>query len=278
MKFKYLGTAAGEGIPAVLCDCDVCHKSRLLGGRNLRARSQAMIDDVLLIDMPPETYTNLHRYRINLLDVRYWLVTHTHPDHFHTTEFQFTRNGNFAHYASDWHGIDIYGSSDLEQPLNAVICEAEHKAYLRYHRQTAFECFSCGEYRITPLKANHSTDNPFIYVVEKDGKSVLYAHDTGLFLPETMQHLKDMQVKLNLVSLDCTAGSRMDYDYPMHLCLGWAIQCRDELLKYNVADKHTVFVLNHFSHNGTDAMYEDFKPIAERFGFLTSYDGMELEV
>lgn len=278
MKFKYLGTAAGEGIPAVLCDCNICKRSRTLGGRNMRARSQALIDDVLLIDMPSETYSNLHRYGLRLLDVRYWLITHTHPDHFYEREFHFTRNGNFAHHADDWHGIDIYGSVDLEEPLNAVICEDDHKAFMRYHRQEAFVEFSCGEYRITPLKANHGTDHPFIYLIEKDHKAVLYAHDTGLFLPETMQYLKDRQVKLDLVSLDCTAGSKMDYHYPMHLCLGWDIQCREELYKHNVADVHTLFVLNHFSHNGTDAVYEDFQPIAEQYGFMTSFDGMEIDI
>ena len=78
MKIKYLGTAAGEGITALLCNCEICKKSRALGGKNLRARSQALIDDILLIDMPPETYSNFHRYNIDLLNIRYWLITHTH--------------------------------------------------------------------------------------------------------------------------------------------------------------------------------------------------------
>lgn len=278
MRFKYLGTAAGEGIPAVLCDCDICRKSRERGGRNLRARSQALIDDVLLIDMPPETYSNFHRYGIRLLDIRYWLITHTHSDHFYPTELQFTRNGNFAHHADDWHGIDLYGSVDLQEPLSAVVCEPEHQAYMRYHPREAFVPFVCGEYRITPLKANHGTDNPFIYLIEKEGKAVLYAHDTGLPTEETAAYLKGCGVKLDLVSFDCTAGSRMEYHYPMHLCLGWCIRFRDLLKQWGMADGQTTFVLNHFSHNGTDVMYEEFWPIAKSFGFLTSYDGMEIDV
>lgn len=278
MKIKFLGTAAGEGIPAVLCNCEICEKSRRLGGKNLRARSQAMIDDILLIDMPPETYSNFHKHGINLLDIKYWIITHTHSDHFYEKEFLFTKNGNFAHHESDWHGIELYGSIDLKEPLSKVISDDDHKDYIRYSPKTAFVPFYCGEYKITPLKANHSTNNPFIYIIEKGGKSLLYAHDTGLFLEETWEYLKSLDIKFDLVSLDCTAGSMMDYHYPMHMCLGWNIICRDDLIKYGLADCNTKFILNHFSHNGPDVVYDDFKVIAEKHGFLTSYDGLEIEI
>ena len=56
MKIKYLGTAAAEGVPALFCRCPVCEKSRSAGGRNIRSRSQAIIDDTLLIDYPPDSF------------------------------------------------------------------------------------------------------------------------------------------------------------------------------------------------------------------------------
>lgn len=56
MKIKYLGTAAAEGIPAIFCECANCKRSRMLGGKNIRTRSQAIIDDVLLIDFPAVVY------------------------------------------------------------------------------------------------------------------------------------------------------------------------------------------------------------------------------
>ena len=55
MKFRFLGTCAAEGIPALWCRCDNCRRSRELGGRALRTRSQALIDDTLLIDFPSDT-------------------------------------------------------------------------------------------------------------------------------------------------------------------------------------------------------------------------------
>ena len=278
MKIKYLGTAAGEGIPAFLCNCEICRKSRLLGGKNLRSRSQALIDNSILIDMPPETYGNLHRFAINLLDIKYWLVTHDHTDHFYEKEFSYSKNGKFAHYDEDWHGIDILGSIDIKDRLEAIITEEEHKKYIRYYPQTPFIPTACGKYKITPLKANHSTKNPLIFIIEKGGKSILYAHDTGLFPEETFEYLKGLGIKFDLVSLDCTAGAFMDYHYPMHMCLGWNIKCRDDLKNLGLADENTKFVLNHFSHNGKDTVYDDFKVIAENYGFTASFDGLEIEI
>ena len=49
------------------------------------------------------------------------------------------------------------------------------------------------------------------------------------------------------------------------------------MLRMGIADYKTIFVSNHFSHNGKDSGYGDFKAIAEKHGILTSYDGMIIE-
>ena len=56
MKIQYLGTAAAEGWPSVFCDCEACRKALQLAGKNIRTRSQVVIDDTLLVDMPPDAY------------------------------------------------------------------------------------------------------------------------------------------------------------------------------------------------------------------------------
>lgn len=58
MKLIYLGTAAFEGIPAIFCSCPICNEARILGKRNIRTRSQAIINDDLLIDFNPDTFTH----------------------------------------------------------------------------------------------------------------------------------------------------------------------------------------------------------------------------
>ena len=49
MKITFLGTAAAEGIPALFCNCQCCTEARRRGGKNLRTRSQSLINDDLLI-------------------------------------------------------------------------------------------------------------------------------------------------------------------------------------------------------------------------------------
>ncbi len=49
------------------------------------------------------------------------------------------------------------------------------------------------------------------------------------------------------------------------------------MIKTGLADENTVFVLNHFSHNGRCSDYDDMCREAEKYGFTVSYDGMEIE-
>ena len=63
MRIRYLGTAAAEGFPAVFCNCAACKMARELG--ELRTRSQALIDETLLVDLPPETYYHTVRFGID---------------------------------------------------------------------------------------------------------------------------------------------------------------------------------------------------------------------
>lgn len=55
MKIHILDSAAAEGFPAMFCECDTCKRARAEGGRSIRARSQAVIDNTILIDFGPDT-------------------------------------------------------------------------------------------------------------------------------------------------------------------------------------------------------------------------------
>ena len=86
MKIKYLGTAAAEGIPAMFCKCDNCNRARALGGKNIRTRSQALIDGKILIDFPADSYMHELRYGIDFSDIPALLITHVHEDHCYLSE------------------------------------------------------------------------------------------------------------------------------------------------------------------------------------------------
>ena len=70
MRFQYLGTAAAEGFPAIFCNCEYCQNARRLKGKNIRTRSQAIIDEKLLLDFPAETYYHVFQYGLDLSKVK----------------------------------------------------------------------------------------------------------------------------------------------------------------------------------------------------------------
>lgn len=65
MKIKFLGTGAAEGIPAIFCNCSVCKYARKIKGRNVRTRSQALINNDLLLDFGLDTYWHAVTYGLN---------------------------------------------------------------------------------------------------------------------------------------------------------------------------------------------------------------------
>ena len=273
MKITFLGTAAAEGFPALYCSCDNCKKARKLGGKNLRTRSQAILDGVLLIDYPADTYAHVLANNIDLSDVKSCLITHIHGDHFYPKDFSYLRAG-FSVPKPDYK-LTVYGSEDAKESVEEIAQRSPD--HLAFSLLTPFEPVMTDGYKVTPLKAYHGTAHPYFYAVQKDGKSLLYAHDTDYFCEETWEYLEHSGIRFDLVSLDCTEGNREDLDYHGHMCLGRNIKCKNRMLESGLADEKSIFVLNHFSHNGTDSVYEDFKDIAKPYGFLVSYDGMTVD-
>jgi len=273
MKLKYLGTAAAEGIPAVFCECDNCLLAKTYGGKNIRTRSQAMIDDKILIDFPPDTYYHSLKYGIHLAAIQYCLITHTHSDHFYPQELQM-RSPAFS-TLKESQPLIIFGTKQVGEMILNVKTDKDR---IIFKEVIPFETFDLEEYKITPLKAEHDpASGAVLYLISKDDKTFLYAHDTGYFGDETWRYLEDKHPFLNAVSLDCTEAFR-DINYNVHMNVDKCLSVREKLISIGCANDHTVFYLNHFSHNGKDVTYNIFCPIAEKNGFYVSYDGLEIEI
>ncbi len=273
MKLKYLGTAAAEGYPAIFCQCENCKKALKEKGKNIRSRSQAIIDDRLLIDFPCDTYYHCLINGIDLCDIHHCLITHVHKDHLYPVEF-LNLNG-FSHPSPDYK-LNLYGSEDVEKILADLPAGVYN--HLNFVKINPFEPFKIEKYTVTALPAYHATDNPYIYSVSDGEKTLLYAHDTDIFPEKTWEYITDNKMHFDLVSMDCTEGAYEDLSYRGHMCLGRNITCRQRLADGKNIDENTKTVLNHFSHNGLYANYSDFAPIAAENGFETSFDGMEITI
>lgn len=279
MKIKYLGTAAAEGIPAIFCECENCIKSRVLGGRNIRTRSQAILDDKILIDFPADTYLHFLRDSIPLTKIKTCIITHSHEDHLYPSEIAMRKDG-FAHVDSD-EPLTFYATESGFNMIKERIAKDDiPESDVRAVKIAPFEQFDAEGYKIMPIKASHDErTNPVVFAIEKDGKSIFYCNDTSELCDESMERLRAFTKKkaFDVISFDCTEANREIVPYVGHLSLNKCIDMRDGFISDGIADKKTMFVLNHFSHNGTDVVYDEFSKIAEKENFITSYDGMELE-
>ena len=276
MKIKYLGTAAAEGVPAIFCHCEVCKYAREHKGKNIRTRSQAMIDDSILVDFGPDTYLHLLQYDLDITELEHCLITHVHKDHLGEEALLYRKRG-FANLKEGTKPLTVYGSQDVGDALkpdeNGKVTE---DGSLFFRELKPYEPVQIGEYTITTLPAYHGTDNPLFYMIEKDGKCLLYAHDTDIVKEEVWEYLVQNQIRFDLVSMDCTEGLK-HIEYHGHMNLERDMIVKNRMLENGIANEKTIFICNHFSHNG-QATYEAACEFAAQNGLVISYDGMEVEI
>jgi len=274
MKLTYYGTAAGEGWPGLFCNCELCRAARELKGKNIRTRSQALINHDLLIDLPPDTNMHSLIYGLELGKIDNLLVTHSHFDHFNPTDLELLREP-FAHNRPNI--FQIYGNSLVKDKIWSNVPNiSDVESNINFHYAVPFEPIRIKDYIVVPLLALHDKkEECLFYQITQGNKTILYAHDTGAFPEQTMDYLKDNKVHLDLVSFDCTMQS--GEDGKNHMGLLDAVKERRKLLNLGLGDDNTLWVVNHFSHNGLwlhDRMVEE----ADKYGFLVSFDGMIIEI
>ena len=280
MKYKYYGTAAAEGIPALWCDCEVCERARKKGGKNVMSRSQQTIDDKILIDFSADTFMHT-THGLSLKNIHTCIITHNHADHFYPEDITM-RFGWFA-YIKDETPLSIYsmkpGIEHLKSLLDGSYVFEMTPKRVKMNEIIPFNSFVSEGYKITPLKANHDPKSGcVIYLIEKDGKCVLHANDTGYFPEETWSYLGNNAKHIDFASFDCNEpGSNVDNNKTNgHMNCSTVKNVRSRLHEMKLIDDNSICVINNFSHNGK-YIYDELLDLAKSDGFLVSYDGMEVE-
>lgn len=273
MKITYYGTAAGEAWPGVFCDCEMCRKARELGGKNIRTRAQTLINDDLMIDMPPDNYLHTLYYGLDLGKVRTLLFTHSHSDHCYPSDLELLREP-FSHtYLGRMH---IYGNDTVERKIETQAGNPGDKnSRFSFHRIMPNETVISGPYTITALRALHDRNETCLfYHIACGDEAVLYAHDTGALSAENIETLKRSVHPLKLVSLDCTLQRARDGKN--HMGLEDDAEQKELLLREGLADENTLFVVNHFSHNG-GWLHDEITEQAAKYGMIAAWDGMFID-
>lgn len=306
MKITFLGTGSGEGYPAAWCECPHCTYARTHGGKNVRTYSSAVLDDALLLDMGPSTFYAAARFGVNLARVQTLLVTHPHEDHFFplmircrgaagnpvgkpymemlqysgacmTKPPKFTIYGNHYVRESIESYLNIVDHPTIRSTAGGKTLE-DFAGYLEengvaYAPVEVNKPFAAGPYRITPVQGTHITpDYALSYIVERDGKTLLYALDSAFFEPETMQiilaHQYDLVVMEGTFGLTPKSHGHMDLSANVRLlkalrddgCMKSGARC----------------LLSHMSPHGCPP-HDWYESITAPYGIELAYDGLTLE-
>lgn len=274
MKIQYLGTAAAEGCPAIFCNCEICRKAAQRKGKDIRTRSQTIIDNKILIDFPPDTYMHMLRYEIKVPDIQTLIVTHSHQDHWYPEELMLRGKG----FAENVNGIlNIYGNEkvykELKDAEKFVGESMTENAQILFHPVKEFQTFTAEGYKITPLPALHNrNENCYIYIIQKDA-TILYGNDTGYFPEKTWEFIKEYH--FDLISLDCTMQKYKEGTN--HMGILDNVEVTERLKDIGCIDENTKIVINHFSHNG-GMLHKELEKEVLKYNFVVAYDGMTIEV
>ncbi len=134
MKLTFLGTGTSIGVPAIGCDCEVCHSSN---PKDKRLRASAIVETDsglrVLIDCGPDFRQQILTQRFGKIDAV--LITHIHYDHVGGADDlrPFCLFGD----------VDVYAQNDVIKELHVTMpyCFKEHLypgvPHLRLHEVKA---------------------------------------------------------------------------------------------------------------------------------------------
>lgn len=281
MRVQFLGTAAAEGYPDAFCGCANCRRAREVGGTSLRNRSAVLINDDLLIDLGPDLLAASQAHGVALDRLAYCLQTHEHSDHLHPSLFLARSPFCGVHDAPRLHFYATQGAIDaachgLGKAGQLLVSGESEQLNLAVRAIGPFQTFEVGPYRVSSVLAAHDpTIVCLLYIIERDGRSLFYATDTGPLPEVTWDALSAWGGRFDVVIMDHTFG----YGRPStgHLngeqFLAQVARLRAEGL---LADDSRVYA-QHIAHH-SNPVHDELVALAAAGGYLVAHDGLSIGV
>jgi phosphoribosyl 1,2-cyclic phosphodiesterase len=267
MKAVMLGTGAADIASPRVCTCANCQKISQIDGHSLRTYASLLLDDELLVDCGATVPAQMKRLAPAAL-ARNVLITHIDYDHVDPRAL--------AQLPTDAMQFDlpVYGS-----PAVVSIWRYEAQCHLDMHTLRPFEPVHVGEYQVLPLSASHrgAAGDSLIFVISRDGRSLLYACDTGWLPRESAEALGN--TPLAVVAAEATFGLKTEGipDVPaVHMNFPLVCKLREELCRHGVIGDATPFFATHLSLHHCPPHEESEAWLAER-GVTLAFDGLQFE-
>lgn len=192
MELILLGSGGSIPFPRPFCNCKICSKARRKGVPYARWGPSLFVEDEsILFDTPEEIRLQLEREKKKR--IKHVFYTHSHSDH--TIGMRIFRHINFV-YVNDEPPIPI----NVYLPENAIqdfekncsyLFYVEKKKNIKINRIRDRQPVQLGEVKITPLDFRRSDRIRYGYLIEKDGKRVVYAPCStfGIYVDDNYRNL-----------------------------------------------------------------------------------------
>lgn len=282
----FLGTGAAELVPNPFCSCQLCQRVRQ-GRETPRKRSALLLDPQICVDFGPDVLAASQQHDAPLDQLTDIFITHTHGDHLCVDNMGvLTMTGRNGRHIRLW--LSPEGVQWLEQyciqnrPLHQgrfCIDELLENGWLSICSIAPYQWVQAGDARVFAIVSNHPGcyrgEYSLNYVLEKNGRRILYAADTGLYSRENLEALRDFAC--DTVVMEGTYGSlEMDKGIS-HLTCHTFIENAENLVSCGAAKKDAKFYVTHINqcHSFTHREYQAFMDDNSALDITVAFDGME---
>jgi phosphoribosyl 1,2-cyclic phosphate phosphodiesterase len=252
----------------------------------LRRRSAALVDEELLIDFGPDLMAAALMDGISLAKVRYCVQTHEHADHLDESHFLSrapacdVHGPRLQYYATS--GALAKASSRLGLPEGKSLRDPDAAEYYNLAANVIepFQPFDAGPYRVHPVRAAHDPRNivALLHLIERDGRALFYATDTGEIPEETWAYLagwgRGAGKAIHVVAMDHTWG--LNERVEGHMNWEQFTEQVARLRALNLLAGDARCFAHHIAHHG-NPIHEELAAFAAGHGYEVAYDGLVVE-
>jgi phosphoribosyl 1,2-cyclic phosphate phosphodiesterase len=282
MKWTILGSGGCMVIPKPLCQCKICKEAREKGIPYSRSGPASFLHDInLLIDTPGDIVSQLNRNSIDT--VKYLTFTHLDPDHvegFRVVEQITLDFRKWRAYAEKQ--INLILPESLVEPLAKL--NSQYGSYLDFYISRGFielttytDKIQIDDVQITAIPIDRGIQTSYIYIIEENGRKIIYAPCDIKPFPEERFEVKNPDLLIIQPGIFETK-LKHNFIYPTDHISRRTLYTFEQTMKLanRLSAKQTVFIhLEEYWNRN----YDEYCTIeSEHEGIQFAYDGMELNI
>ncbi len=285
MHLVILGSGGSTTVPRPGCQCRVCTEARIRGIPYARSGPSMFILDInLLFDTPEEISSQLNRNRINMIN--YVFYTHWHPDH--TLGMRIVERmykfwlGMFVRGEKPRNKVKVCALRKVMEDLKAI--RNKHGSFFSYYEKAGLiealeleseKPFKIRNFEITPFEVQSTYNISTVFLIQEDGKRVVYAPCDVKPFPE---HLELENLDLLIIGSFHPEGPLKEgIIIPQNNLLRKELFSLKEIqeLAQKLNAKETI--VTHIEEEWGKT-YDEYKQLEKKYDLKFSYDGMKIKI